>query len=141
MALPVTSEAGAPSPTDPRTSGQLAAAMSEQVSRLVKDEIALATADVKTKAGKLAVGGAMLGAAGLLGFAALVALLVAGGLGLALVFASWLAALIMGGVFILLAAVLALRGLRLLKRGSPPVPKEALDGLKTDLGIVKQVKP
>ena len=131
----------APTGGDPRTTGQLAVALTDQVSRLVKDEVALATADVKTKVSALAKGGGMLAAAGVLGFFGLVALFVAGGLGLAVYFSDWLSALIVAGVFLVVTAVLALVGLRSVKRGAPPVPKEAIAGLKTDLSLVKGITP
>lgn len=128
-------------PLDTRNSGQLAVALTDQLSRLVKDEIALAQVDVKAAVAKLAAGGGMLAAAAVVGIAALVALLVGGGLGIALVLPSWLAALILGGGFLLLAGLLALVGLRAMKRGGSPVPNEAIDGLKLDVAIMKQVKP
>ena len=81
-----------------------------------------------------------LGAA-LLGVCALVALLVGGGLAVALVLPSWAAALAMGGGFVLIAGILALVGKRAVSKGSPPVPREAIAGLKSDLALVKKAKP
>jgi hypothetical protein len=83
----------------------------------------------------------MRAAAGVLGFCALVALFVAGGLGLAVYFSDWLSALIVAGVFLLVTAVLARVGIRSVKKGAPPVPKEAIAGLKTDLSLVKGITP
>ncbi len=131
----------APAPPDPRSTGQLAVALGDQISRLVKDELALAAADVKTTVSSLAKGIGMLAAAGVLAFFLLVALFVAGGLGLAVYFSDWLSALIVAGVFLLVAAVLALSGLKVLKRGGSPVPGEAIAGIKTDLALVKGITP
>ena len=130
-----------PGTTDPRSGGQLAIALTDQVSRLVRDEIALAQAEVKSSVAKIGVGAAMLAAAALFGLCLLVCLLVAGGLGLAIVFPDWLAALIEAGAFLLLTLVPALLGLRSIKKGGSPVPQQAITGLKTDLAVVKQVKP
>lgn len=127
--------------SDARTSGQLALAFTDQVTRLVKDELALAQAEVKAKVPKLGVGVALLAVAGLLALCALVALLVGGGLALALVLPSWAAALALGGGFVLLAGLLALVGKRGIGKGTPPVPREAIAGLKTDLALVKKAKP
>jgi hypothetical protein len=145
---PIFEEAGMPDPvaadaatSDARTSGQLALAFTDQVTRLVKDELALAQAEVKAKVPKLGIGAGLLAAAGLLAVCALVALLVGGGLAIALVFPSWLAALIMGGGFLLIAGLLALVGKRDVGKGTPPVPREAIAGLKTDLALVKKAKP
>ena len=110
MAHPETPRPGAPSPIDARTSGQLVGALSDQVSRLVKDEIALATADVKAKASKLAAGSGLLAGAAVLALCMVVALLVAAGLGFALIVSSWLAALIMAAIFLFVAAVLGVPG-------------------------------
>lgn len=128
-------------PPDSRTSGQLALAFTDQVTRLVKDEIALAQAEVKAKLPKLGIGAGLLAAAGLLVLCALVALLVGAGLAIAIALPSWAAALILGGGFVLLAGVLGLVGRAGLKKGSPPVPREALAGVRTDLALVKRAKP
>ena len=127
-------------PPDARSTGQLAVALGDQISRLVRDEIALAAADMKAKGSKVLAGGGLVVAAALAGLCAVVALLVAAGLGIAVALPGWLSALIMGGVFLLVAAVLGLVGIRAFKRGVPPVPTEAISGLKRDLAIVKQVK-
>lgn len=138
MSDPVAADAAT---SDARSSGQLALAFTDQVTRLVKDELALAQAEVKAKMPKLGVGAGLLAGAGMLAVCGLVALLVAGGLAIALVLAGWLAALVMGGGFVLLAGILALVGKRGLSAGSPPVPEEAIAGLKTDLALVKRAKP
>jgi hypothetical protein len=130
-----------PDPVDTRSSGQLAIALSDQISRLVKSEIELAQAEVKSSVAKLGAGIGLFAAAGFLGFCLLICLLVAGGLGLAVEFSSWLAALIEAGVFLVLAAVLALLGLRAVKKAGSPVPQQAIAGLKSDLALLKQVKP
>ena len=138
MPEPVAADAATP---DVRTTGQLAIAFTDQVTRLVKDEIALAQAEVKAKVPKLGIGVGLLVGAALLGVCALVALLVGGGLAVALVLPSWAAALAMGGGFVLIAGILALVGKRAVSKGSPPVPREAIAGLKSDLALVKKAKP
>jgi len=138
MPEPVAADAAIP---DVRTTGQLAIAFTDQVTRLVNDEIALAQAEVKAKVPKLGIGVGLLAGAALLGVCALVALLVGGGLAVALVLPSWAAALAMGGGFVLIAGILALVGKRAVSKGSPPVPREAIAGLKSDLALVKKAKP
>lgn len=138
MSDPVAADAAT---SDARTTGQLAIAFTDQVTRLVKDEIALAQAEVKAKIPKLGIGAGLLMGAALLGICALVALLVGGGLALALVLPSWAAALAMGGGFVLLAGILALVGKGDVSKGTPPVPREAIAGLKSDLALVKKAKP
>lgn len=137
----VAADVAVPVTPQERSTGQLAIALSDQVSRLVKAEIELAQAEVKSSIGKIGAGAGMLAAAALLGLCLVICLLVAGGLGLAQAFPSWLAALIEAAVFLVLTGLLALLGLRAVKRGGSPVPQEAIAGLRTDLAVVKQVKP
>ena len=132
---------GSPVHADPRSSGQLAVALSDQISRLVRSEIELAQAEVTSSVAKLGAGAGMLAAAGVFGLSLLVCLLVAGGLGLAVAFPAWLAALIEAGAFLVIAGLLGLLGLRAIKKGGSPVPQQAITGLKTDIAVLKQVKP
>src|ERR671917_1789134 len=101
----VTQEQGHPGATDSSVS-QLVERLSAQVSALVRDEMALATAEMKRKGTQAGVG-IGIGSAGavvaLLGLATLVAAAV---LGLATALAAWLAALVVGGVLLVLAGVL-----------------------------------
>jgi uncharacterized membrane protein YqjE len=118
--------------------GHLVERLSAQVSELVRDEIALATAEMKRK-GAQAGTGAGLGAAGavlaLLGLGALVAAAV---LGLANVVAAWLSALIVGVALLVLAGAVAASGIGQLRRAAPPVPEQAAQSTKLDVATVKE---
>ncbi len=118
--------------------GPLTAQLSEQVSRLVRDEVALAKLEISEKGKRLGVGAGILGAAGVLAVYGLAAALVTAGLALALVVSGWLAALIVTGGVFLLVALLALVGLRSVKRGAPPVPAAAIAGVKRDVAAVRE---
>ncbi|WP_199433022.1 phage holin family protein [Qaidamihabitans albus] len=99
--------------------------LSEQVSRLVRDELRLALDETRTKARRAGMSGGLLAAAGILalyGGAALVAGLV---LALARRLPPWLAALVAGGGLTVVAAVLGACG-ALGLRNITPVPEEAL---------------
>ena len=77
---------------------------------LVRQEIALAKAEVKEKARSVAKQAALFGAAGLLAYAGLFALLAALTLGvIALGVAAWLAALVVGAIVLLGAFLLVQR--------------------------------
>jgi hypothetical protein len=52
----------------------------------------------------------------------------------------WLSALIVGVVLLLIAVVLALIGLSRVRKGVPPVPKEAVDSVKDDVKAFKGVQ-
>ena len=117
--------------------GELVRQASEQLSRLVRDELRLARAELAEKGKQGGIGAGMLGGAGVVALYALAALLVAGGLALAIVLPGWLAALIVGVVLLAVAGVLALVGRARVKRGVPPVPTGAIHDMKTDVDEVK----
>ena len=58
-------------------------------------------------------------------------------LGLATVLPAWAAALIVGGVLVLIAVILVLIGIALLKRGVPPTPTETIESVKNDVSALK----
>lgn len=120
------------------STGELMHQVSAEVSALVRDEIALATAEVKRK-GKLAgLGAGLSGAGGLLALYALGALVVAAGLGLAEAVDGWLAALIVGVVLLAMAGLLAMTGIGKIKSATPPVPEEAVKSTQRDVETVKE---
>jgi len=123
-------------PGTERSVGQLVSDLSEQAARLVRAEIDLAKAEITSKAQQLGVGAGLLAAAGLLGLYVLAAAIATAILGLATVFAPWLAALIVTGVLLLITLVLALLGVRALKRGTPPAPTRAIENVHRDVEAV-----
>jgi hypothetical protein len=127
----------APAEAAPSTA-QLVTHLSEQVSRLVRDELALAKLEVSEKGKRLGLGVGMFSVAGVLAVYGLGAALVTAGLALALVFSGWLAALILTGAVFFLVALLALVGLKSVKRGVPPVPEQALASVKKDVATIKE---
>jgi uncharacterized protein YacL len=120
------------------STGQLIGQLTEQISRLVRDEARLAQAEVTEKAKKLGVGAGLFGGAGLVAFFGLAALITAAILALAVVVPDWLAALIVAVVLFAVAGVLALVGKKDVAKGSPPVPTEAISSVKTDIATVKE---
>jgi hypothetical protein len=120
------------------STGQLIGQLTEQISRLVRDEARLAQAEVTQKAKRLGVGAGLFGGAGLVAFFGLAALITAVILALALVLPDWLAALIVAVVLFAVAGVLALIGKKDVQKGSPPVPTEAISSVKTDIATVKE---
>jgi hypothetical protein len=126
-----------PDPANAST-GELIGQLTEQLSRLVRDEARLAQAEVTQKAKSLGVGAGLFGGAGLVAFFGLAALITTTILALALVLPPWLAALIVAVVLFAIAGVLALVGRKDVQRGSPPVPTEAISSVKTDIATVKE---
>ena len=127
-------------PPDPRqaSTAQLLGDLSDQVTRLVRDEVRLAQAEVTGKAKRLGVGAGLFGGAGLVALLGLHALIPAGLLGLGNVIPGWLAAIIVAVVLFAVAAVLALLGRRDVQQAAPPLPTETLASVKTDVATVKE---
>jgi membrane protein len=131
------SNAGGQLPQD-RPAGQLISDASEQLSRLVRDEMRLAVAELQQKGKRVGVGAGLFGAAGVAAFyggGALVACLI---LALSLVLAPWLSALLVGVAVLGVAGIVALVGKKQVQRGTPPVPEEAVSSVKADIQTVKE---
>ena len=118
--------------------GELVSRLSQQVSQLVRDELQLALAELKQKGKRAGIGAGLTGAAGLASLLGLGALVIAVIAALALVLPVWAAALIVGGVLLLLAGGLALAGIGQVKRATPPTPEEAIASTKRDIETVKE---
>ncbi|MET8763701.1 phage holin family protein [Lentzea sp. NPDC004782] len=123
--------------TDTSTA-QLVNQLSEQVSRLARDEIRLAVAELKDKGKHAGVGAGMFGAAGV--FAWWGGLSVVAGiiLALSLVLPPWAAALIVAAALLLVAGVMALAGRAQVRRAAPPVPRQAMDNVQQDIATIKE---
>ena len=94
-----------------RTLGQLVADATHDISTIMRSEIALAKAEIGADVKKAGVGGAMLAAAGVFAFLALILLLIAAAYGLvAGGLPPWLSFLIVAGVLLVVGTVLALVG-------------------------------
>ena len=126
-----------PAASEPAT-GQLVSDLTNQISRLVRDEARLAQVEVTQKAKRLGVGAGLFGGAGLVAFFGLATLITTAILLLALVLPAWLAALIVTVVLFAVAGVLALVGKKDVQKGSPPIPTEAIASTKTDIQTVKE---
>src|SRR6187431_2659332 len=106
--------------------GEAAKQVAEHASAIAKLELELAGLELKQKAGALGtgvglgVGGALLALYGF-GF-----LLAAGAVALALVIDAWLALLIVALVLLVVGGVLAAIAVVKIRRGTPPVPEQAL---------------
>jgi hypothetical protein len=127
-------------PADPAdaSTGQLITQLTEQISRLVRDEARLAQAEVTQKAKRLGIGAGLFGGAGLFAFLGLAVLVAAAVLALDLVLPAWLAALVVAVALLVVAGVLALVGKKDVEKASPPVPTQAIAGVQADIAAVKQ---
>jgi membrane protein len=118
--------------------GQLVEQLSAQISALVRDEMALATAEMKRKGAQAGIGIGIGGAGAVMALLGLGALVAAAILGLATVLAAWLAALIIGVVLSVVAGVISAAGITQVRNSAPPVPEKAVQSTKQDIETVKE---
>ena len=119
------------------STAELVKELSREVSQLVREEVALAKAEMTQKGKHAGIGAGMLSGAAVLALAA-----VGGSMAfLMLVLDSWmpgwLAALIVTVVYAAAAAVLALRGRERISRTAPPVPTQTIESVKEDVQWAK----
>jgi tetrahydromethanopterin S-methyltransferase subunit C len=120
-----------------RPVGELLKQLANETTTLVRQELELAKAEMRDKAGKAGLGFGMWGAAGV------TALLAAGALTAFLILAldgampNWLAALIVGLVYAAIAGVLYLLGKRRVQEAGSPVPEQTIETVKEDVQWAK----
>ena len=122
-----------PPSTQDASIGELVSQVTAQTSRLIRDEMRLAQAELTAKGKKAGLGVGLFGGAGVFGVYGLGALVAAAILGLAHPLDAWLAALIVAVALFAVAGVAALVGKREVAQSTPAMPTEAVDGLKQDV--------
>jgi hypothetical protein len=123
---------------DDRSAADLIKQVSEQTSKLVRQEIALARLEIREKIKHFGIGAGLFGAAalvGLFGAGTLVAALV---LVLATAMDAWLAALVVAAVLLGGAGITALTGKRQIAQATPPAPEQAVENVQADIEEVKR---
>ncbi|WP_327182388.1 phage holin family protein [Streptomyces sp. NBC_01334] len=123
---------------DGHTVGELVGQATEQLSRLVRQELALAKHEFTEKGRRAGRGGGLLGAAGAFAYAGLLALAGTGVAALALTLPVWAAALIVTAVLFVIAGVLAAVGRDQLRRAAPPTPEETLGSVRADVEEIRE---
>jgi uncharacterized membrane protein YqjE len=117
---------------------ELVQRVGELVSRLVRDELALAKAELAEKARRAGIGIGLFGGAGLLVVYAVGVFVAAMVLGLAVWLPAWAAAVVSGLILLLVAAILGWQGKRQLDLVNPPVPEQAVASVRADLDELKR---
>jgi len=117
--------------------GELFSRLTADLSKLVRDEVALAKVEITQAVSSARTAGISMGTAALLGLMAFVMLSFAAAWGLAEVLPEGVAFLIVGGVYGLVALALAALGRQRLKTAAP-VPEQTVETLKEDVAWAKQ---
>lgn len=114
-----------------RTVAGLFAALAREASRLFRQEVALAKAELAAKLGRLGAGAAEIVVGGFVVYGGFLALLAAAILGLATVLSPWLSALIVGVVAVIVGGGVMLKGRRDVGPGNL-IPDRTLRSLRED---------
>jgi uncharacterized membrane protein YqjE len=131
-------DTGRPVRDEQHSVGDLVGQATEQLSQLVKQELALAKTELAEKGKRAGKGGGMLGGAAAFAYAGLLALSATAAAALALVLPVWAAALIVTAVLFVIAGVLAALGRAQLRRATPPMPEETLGSVKADVEEIRE---
>jgi hypothetical protein len=117
--------------------GDLFSRLTEDLSKLVRDEVELAKVELSETLATARTAGISFGAAGVLGLMAFLMVSFAAAWGLAEVVPAGVAFLVVGAVYGLVALALMALGRQRLKALNP-VPEETVDTLKEDVAWAKQ---
>lgn len=125
-------------PVAERSTGELVKLVAEQVSVLVRDEMKLAQLEMTRKGKEAGKGAGLMGGGGLIALYGVACLIACAIIAISLVIPAWLAALIVGAALLVLAAIVAAVGRTHMKRATPPMPREAVESIKTDVDAIKE---
>lgn len=120
-----------------RSVARLLSNLANELGVLFRQETALFKAEIQENLGRLGIGAAALAAGGLIAFSGWLALIAAAILGLSIVLAPWLAALIVGAVLIALGAGLLLFSKSRL-RSETLVPRRTLSSLRENREWIRE---
>jgi uncharacterized membrane protein YqjE len=120
-----------------RPIGELLKQLSEETTTLVRQELDLAKAEMAQKGKQAGMGAGMFGGAGVTALLGLAALTAAAIVALDAAMRLWLAALIVGLLWLAVAGVLALQGRRKVQAATPPVPQQTQESVKEDVEWAK----
>ncbi|GAB2738538.1 phage holin family protein [Streptomyces bullii] len=118
--------------------GELVGQATEQLSRLVRQEVALAKEELAEKGRRAGRGGGLLGAAGAVAYAGFLALAATAAAALSLALPVWAAALIVTAVLFAVAGLLAAIGRGQLRRAAPPTPEQTIGSVRADVEEIRE---
>jgi uncharacterized membrane protein YqjE len=125
-------------PASQRSTAELVHDLGEQLTRLVRTEMRLAQRELLHKGKQAGKGAALLSATGVVALFGVASLIVAAILALALVVAPWLAALLVGGVLLLVAGAGAVIGRSRIRQATPPLLEDTMGNVKQDIESVRE---
>jgi Flp pilus assembly protein TadB len=128
-----------PKPTSEPSVGELLSQLSEQTSRLVRDEMRLAQKEFTESAKHAGIGAGLLSVAGLLSLFGLATVIAAAVAGLSEVLPVWAAALIVAAVLFIIAGIAGLVSKKQVDQVAP-VADRTVDSVKQDIKEVQEAR-
>jgi tetrahydromethanopterin S-methyltransferase subunit C len=122
---------------DERSVAELTKELLRDISELVRRELDLAKAELTEKVRTLGLGIGLAAAGAVLLLVTLGALTATAIIALATAMDTWLAALIVTIVVGVLGTIVLFLGVKVLRRGVPPVPDQTVESVKEDIAWVK----
>lgn len=122
---------------DDRSVSELTKELLRDVSELVRREVDLAKVELADKVRRLGMGIGLAIVGAVLLLVALGALTATAIIALATTLSTWLAALIVTIVVGMIGTIVLIVGMRVLRRGAPPVPEQTVESVKEDIAWVK----
>ena len=116
---------------------ELVSRATQQVSTLMRDELALAKAELVEKGKRAGQGAGLFAAAGAVAFFGIGGLVATAIAALSLVWPVWLAALVVSVLLFVVAGLAVLIGRSRLKAATPLMPEESVQGLTADVETVR----
>ena len=120
-----------------KTTAELVTDLTQEMSTLIHQEMELAKRELTEKGKRAGIGAGMFGAAGLIAFLALGCLTATIIAALQLAISVWLAALLVGVAYLLVAGSLFVFGRTQVRRATPPLPKQAVESTKEDVAWLR----
>ena len=118
--------------------GELLKELMEQVSLLIKQEVALVRAEMTEKAKELMMASVLMVVAGFIGVLAAGVMTATIVIAIAIALPTWLAALIVTVAYLMIAALLVLAGLARLRQAGRPMPEQTIETIGEDISWLKQ---
>jgi uncharacterized membrane protein YqjE len=125
---------------DDRSVAELVNQLSQHTSTLVRQELRLAQTELQEKGKHVGIGAGMFGGASVVALYGVGALVAAAIIGIGTLLEPWIAAVIVGVVLLAVAGILALTGRKQVERGTPPLPRQAIESAKRDVDEVKAAR-
>lgn len=128
----------APKSDREKSIGTLLAELADETGILVRQEIALAKAEINERLDQAKRGAIALAIGALIAYAGLIVVLFAAVFSLSMVIEMWIAAFAVGGGVLLIGIVMLIKGIKDLGRGTDLAPRRAKEEAEATINMIKE---